>query len=301
MEDRSATTFSRPFGGGQDRLPRRPRLRLPAGSCDCHAHVFGPAALYPYSPARGYTPPDALLAEYLGMHAITGISRGVLVQPSVYGTDNANLLSALKTGGDRLRGIAVVDSSVTDEDLERLRRAGVRGIRFNVVFAGGTPLAEAARLARRVAPLGWHVQLLIDVSHHPHLDREFADFPTPIVIDHMGHVPAPAGLEVAGFQALLRLLDGGRCWVKLSGPYRTSAGDVPYDDVLPFARALVERRPDRLVWGTDWPHPAIPGHSPNAADLVDLLETWIPDAALRRRILVENPADLYGFPAPRGD
>lgn len=284
-----------------DRMPRRPRLVLPVGSCDCHAHIMGPAERYPYGTPRSYTPPDALLTEYLGMHAIVGVDRGVLVQPSVYGTDNRNMLNAMAVAGGRLRGVGVIDASIPEAELERMHAAGVRGVRFNLLFKGGPPMMEAARVAERIARLGWHLQFLIDVGAHPDLDRRFADFPVPVVIDHMGHMPAGRGTDDPGFRALLRLLDGGRCWVKLSAPYRVSGGGPPYADVVPIARALVERRPDRIVWGTDWPHPAIAGPMPNDGALVDLLADWVPDDTVRRCILVDNPAVLYDFPERGAD
>lgn len=283
---------------GPDRFPRRPALALPTGSCDCHAHVFGPAARFPYSTPRSYTPPDSPLAEYLAMHDTLGVQRGVLVQPSVYGTDNAAMMDALRAHPERLRGVAVLDPDVPEAELAALHAGGVRGVRVNVLFKGGVPISAARPLAERIAPLGWHLQFLIDVSNHPDLDRELAGFPTPVVIDHMGHCDAARAANDPGFAALLRLLDGGGCWVKLSGPYRITARSVvPFDDVTPIARTLVARRPDRMVWGTDWPHPSIRTAMPNDADLVEMLADWVPDAEVRRRILVDNPAMLYDFPA----
>lgn len=282
---------------GPDRKPSKPKLVLPPGSCDCHAHVFGPMARFPYSTPRSYTPPDSPLAEYLAMHDTLGVERGVLVQPSVYGTDNAAMMEALRAHPDRLRGVAVVDPAVPEEELKALHEGGVRGVRVNVLFKGGVPISAARPLAERIAPYGWHVQFLIDVSNHPELDEELAGFPTPVVIDHMGHCDVAKTATDPGFAALLRLLDGGRCWVKLSGPYRITARKaVPFDDVTPVARALVARRPDRMVWGTDWPHPSIRTDMPNDGDLVEMLADWVPDAAARQRILVDNPAALYDFP-----
>lgn len=282
---------------GPDRSPRKPKLVLPQGSCDCHAHVFGPMARFPYSTPRSYTPPDSPLAEYLAMHDTLGVQRGVLVQPSVYGTDNDAMMEALHAHPDRLRGVAVLDPAVPEEELKALHAGGVRGVRVNVLFKGGVPISAARPLAERIAPYGWHVQFLIDVSNHPRLDEELADFPTPVVIDHMGHCDVAKTATDPGFAALLRLLDGGRCWVKLSGPYRITARPaVPFDDVTSVARTLVARRPDRMVWGTDWPHPSIKTEMPNDGDLVEMLADWVPDAATRQRILVDNPAALYDFP-----
>lgn len=293
----SAVTDDAPPIPGPDRFPRTPKLALPPGSCDCHAHVFGPMARFPYSTPRSYTPPDSPLAEYLAMHDTLGVQRGVLVQPSVYGTDNDAMMEALHAHPDRLRGVAVLDPAVPEDELKALHEGGVRGVRVNVLFKGGVPISAARPLAERIAPYGWHVQFLIDVSNHPRLDEELAGFPTPVVIDHMGHCDTAKTATDPGFAALLRLLDGGRCWVKLSGPYRTTARKaVPFDDVTPVARLLVARRPDRMVWGTDWPHPSIKTEMPNDGDLVDMLADWVPDAATRQRILVDNPAALYDFP-----
>ncbi|KZD09003.1 amidohydrolase family protein [Oceanibaculum pacificum] len=282
---------------GPDRSPRRPALALPPLSCDTHAHVFGPAKAYPYSTPRSYTPPDSPLAEYLAMHDTLGVQRGVLVQPSVYGTDNTAMMDALSAHPDRLRGVAVVDLAVSQKELEELHAGGVRGLRINVLFKGGVPISSARGLADRIAALGWHLQFLIDVGNHPELDKEMGDFPCPVVIDHMGHCAVAKAPADPGFNALLRLLDGGNCWVKLSGPYRiTGRKAVPFDDVTAIARTLAERRPDRMVWGTDWPHPSIHTDMPNDGDLVDMLADWVPDAETRRRILVDNPAQLYDFP-----
>jgi len=293
----SATIDDAPPIPGPDRSPRKPKLLLPPGSCDCHAHVFGPMARFPYSTPRSYTPPDSPLAEYLAMHDTLGVERGVLVQPSVYGTDNDAMMEALHAHPDRLRGVAVVEPTISEAQLKALHEGGVRGVRVNVLFKGGVPISAARPLAERIAPYGWHVQFLIDVSNHPTLDEELAGFPTPVVIDHMGHCDVAKTATDPGFAALLRLLDGGRCWVKLSGPYRITARPaVPFDDVTQVARTLVARRPDRMVWGTDWPHPSIKTDMPNDGDLVEMLADWVPDAATRQRILVDNPAALYDFP-----
>ncbi|MBI5069001.1 MAG: amidohydrolase family protein [Deltaproteobacteria bacterium] len=274
-----------------------PRLALPPGACDCHNHVFGPAALFPYGQPRSYTPPDAPVAEYVALHRTLGVSRSVIVQPSVYGRDHRATLDALRTyPAGRIRGVAVVGADTPLDELRALQAAGIRGTRINVLFRGGASIDDARRIAEHVAPLGWHLQLLVDVSQSQDALREMASFPVDVVIDHMGHMPAALGTGHAAFQALLRLLQGGRCWVKLSGPYRISAQGLPYRDVDPFVEALVRCNPERLVWGTDWPHPAIPGTVPDDGALVDLLATWLPDERLRRQVLVDNPARLYGFP-----
>jgi 2-pyrone-4,6-dicarboxylate lactonase len=285
-----------------DLHPRRPRLALPAGACDCHAHILGPARVHPYSPRRVYTPPDCLLPDYERMLDALGIARAVLVQPSVYAHDNTVLLDALERGAGRFRGVAVIDPAVPDLELARLNARGVRGVRVNAVDVpgrepGALPLAALRALGKRIAPLGWHLELLLHADEFPDLDRALADFPVDVVLGHLGYVAAARGAHDPGFRALLRLLGRGRCWVKLTGPYRVSAAPLPYADVAPFARALAAARPDRLLWGSDWPHVMLKGEMPNDADLVELLAGWLPDAALRRRVLVDNPAALYGFPA----
>jgi predicted TIM-barrel fold metal-dependent hydrolase len=274
-----------------------PRLVLPPGACDCHNHVFGPAAVFPYAHPRSYTPPDAPAAEYVALHATLGVSRSVIVQPSVYGTDHRATLDAMQGyPSGRIRGVAVVGTDTPADRLRELHAAGIRGTRINVLFKGGAAVADARRIAEHVAPLGWHVQFLVDVSQAPDSLGEMASFPVDVVVDHMGHMPVTLGTAHPAFQALLRLLGTGRCWVKLSGPYRISAREFPYPDVDPFVEALVRCNPERLVWGTDWPHPAIVTGVPDDGALVDLLARWLPTASLRRQVLVDNPARLYDFP-----
>lgn len=282
-----------------DRQPRPPGFEPPAGATDAHCHVFGPADRFPYTADRSYTPPDSPLTEYISLLDTLGLDRGVIVQPSVYGTDNRATLDALRHYPDRLRGVAVVDASISDEELHEMHRLGVRGLRINVLFRGGVGFELAHRLAERVAPLGWHLQFLIDISQSEGYAAEVARLPVDSVIDHMGHMPVEKGADHPAFRDLLALLREGRTWVKLSGAYRISGHDhPPYEDVRPLAHALVEARPDRLVWGSDWPHPAVTRPMPNDGALLDLLRDWAPDPQLRRRILVENPALLYGFASP---
>ena len=279
---------------GFDPHPRIPKLRLPQGTCDAHHHIFGPYAGYPMQPERSYTPPEATLDDYRRMCKVLGIERSVLVHPSIYGTDLASLLGTLAQCRDWMRGVAVVDDSVDDRTLALLDRAGVRGVRFNALFKGGTPLAQARAIGARVARLGWHVQLLIDLAAQSSFYEDWKDFPAPLVVDHMGHMATRHGVDAPGFQGMLRLLAEGRCWVKLSGAYRTSALAHPYPDTLPFVSALVKTNPERLVWGTDWPHPAVQV-MPNDGDLADLVPVWLPSEDLREQVLVRNPARLYGF------
>lgn len=290
---------SAPLCAGADPAPRKPRLALPPLACDAHAHVFGPWSEYPYAKTRIYTPPDAPPATYQALLATLGVQRAVLIQPSVYGTDNRAMLDAMAAMGARCRGVAVVEYDVSDGEIERLHAAGVRGVRVNVVDVkenkGVIDTAPLAALARRIQPLGWHVEFLMHADEFPRLDRIFADFPVPIVLGHLGYMRTDKGLQDAGFQAMLRLMKEGRCWVKLTGPYRISVGKLPYADVMPFAHALLEAAPRQVVWGTDWPHVMVKSGMPNDGDLANLLAEWVPDAKLREQVLVANPARLYGF------
>lgn len=288
-----------PLCAGPDRNPRKPRIALPPLTCDSHAHVFGPKSVYPYSPQRIYTPPDCLLDDYLAMLGVLGVERAVLVQPSVYGTDNRVMLRAMKDAGNRFRGVAVVEDSVPDAELEKMHAAGVRGVRVNVVDVaenkGVIPLAPLKRLASRIKPLGWHVEFLMHADEFPDLDTLFAGFPVDIVLGHLGYMNKGKGVADAGFQALLRLMRSGRCWVKLTGPYRISLNEMPYPEVTSLAHVLLETAPERIVWGTDWPHVMVKSAMPNDGDLCDRLLDWTPDEATRRKVLVDNPARLYGF------
>jgi 2-pyrone-4,6-dicarboxylate lactonase len=280
---------------GPDPDTRAPRFRLPPGACDCHAHIFGPQTRYAYDPKRRYTPPDATPADYTRMLRRLGVERGVLVQPSVYMTDNTALLDALAETRFPLRGVAVVDETVTDAELARMDALGVRGLRLNLRFENGAPGDIAPRLAARVAPLRWHLQFRINAEDFPSIEPMLDAMPVDVVIDHIGQVPVQDGLDGAAFQTILRLVRKGRCWVKLSAPMRMSRQDYPHADVTPFVHALIGARPDRMVWATDWPHTTITGRMPNDGDLCDLLLDWIPDEATRRAVLVDNPARLYGF------
>ena len=288
-----------PLCAGPDPAPRRPQVRLPPLACDCHAHIAGPKSVYPYSPRRIYTPPDALLPAYLGMLGTLGVERAVLIQPSVYGTDNRAMLDAMAKAGDRFRGVAVVDDAVTDAEFEKMHAAGVRGVRINVVDVaegkGVIPMATLKRLAVRIKPLGWHVEFLMHADEFPDLDAQFADFPVDIVLGHLGYMRTDKGLGAPGFQALLRLMRTGRCWAKLTGPYRISVNAMPYSDVTPFAHALIDAAPERVIWGTDWPHVMVKSAMPNDGALCDLLLDWVPDETIRRKVLVDNPAKLYDF------
>jgi 2-pyrone-4,6-dicarboxylate lactonase len=287
-----------PACAGPDFNPRQPKLRLPRHSCDSHAHIMGPAARYAYSPARVYTPPDCLLADYLHMLDMLGVERAVLVQPSAYGTDNTAMLDAMQAAGGRLRGVAVVAEDVSDEELGKLDAAGVRGVRVNIVDVkdrkpGTLPMDALKSMARRIAPLGWHMEFLMHVDEFPDLDQMLGDFPVEVVLGHLGYMNIGKGPDDSGFQALLRLMKAGRAWVKLTGPYRITVAPLPYPDTVACAKALLDANRERVLWGTDWPHVMLKGKMPNDGDLADVLADWIPDAGLREQVLVRNPARLY--------
>lgn len=286
-----------PVCESMDPAPREPGFTVPPGAVDCHAHVFGPASRYPYHEARTYTPPDASLAQYRHLHRTLGIERGVLVQPSVYGLDNSatrDALRALRDAGQDYRGIAVVDSGVEDRELDALAADGFRGVRLNLLFKGGIAWRDVEALAGRLAERNWHLQFLVDVSDFEDLEARVRQLPVPVVVDHMGHMACRKGIDQPGFQALCRLMAAGHAWVKLSGAYRiTGQRQTPYEDVVPFARRLIEANPEQCVWGSDWPHPHIPVSMPNDGPLLDALVDWAPEVEIRNRILVDNPDRLY--------
>lgn len=269
----------------------------PARACDAHCHVFGPAAKFPFAPNRAYTPPDSGLEDFQRLQQQLGLSRAVFVQASCHGTDNSAMVDALERGEGRYAGVAMIDESFTDDDIARLHDAGVRGTRFNfVAHLGGAPdLNSFWSIVHRVVDRGWHIVLHFDAADLRSYTELLDSMPCPYVIDHMARVPVVDGVGQQPFQALLRLLADERCWVKLSGAERLTAdGPPPYDDVVPFARALIEAAPDRVLWGTDWPHPNV-RHMPDDGDLVDLMTAFAPDKATRDRILVTNPERLYDF------
>jgi predicted TIM-barrel fold metal-dependent hydrolase len=275
--------------------PGRPKVSAPPNACDCHAHIFGPAEQYPLIPGRSYTPPQASIQAYQRMLSALGLERAVIVQPSVYGTDNRCTYDAVAASGGRWRGVAVVGASMNMHALRRLHDAGFRGVRINLLFKGGLAMEILEQVARLIAPLGWHVQLLLDGRDLAELAPRLRDLPVPFVIDHMGHMPTQLGLAHPGFTALLALVREGKCWVKLSGPYRISAKPYPYEDAAPIAKALVEAAPEHMIWGSDWPHPSFQGAMPVDATLLDLLASWVPEPLTRQRILTTNPAELYDF------
>ena len=262
-------------------------------------HICGPASRYAYLPERIYTPPDTLLDDYLHVANTLGLERVVFVQPSVYGYDNDAMLEAMQLCPLENRGVAVLDQTTTDAALADMNNAGVRGIRFNLVdVASATkqlPLERIKKLANRIKQFGWHIELLIHVDDYPDLDQILGDLPVNVVVGHLGYFRPDCRVSDKGFQTLLRLMQSGRFWAKLTGPYRVSHEELPYPSVNMFAQRLVQEAPERVLWGSDWPHVMVNTTMPNDGDLLDLLFDWVPDSAARSRILINNAAELYGF------
>jgi predicted TIM-barrel fold metal-dependent hydrolase len=258
-------------------------------------HVFGPAGRYPWSPARGYTPADALLEDYAVVQAQLGLERAVVVQPSVYGTDNRCTYDAVVGLGPRGRGVAVLSPEVSWAELARLHAAGFRGARLNLISPGGVPFDAAGLLAGKIAAHGWHLQLFMGPDVLLAHVEKLAALPVKLVFDHFGPLDRSEGVDQPAMRALLDLLRRGRAWTKISGAYRVDYGASPWPAAAPFAALLLKEVPDRLVWGTDWPHPGPAGPTPDAGDLLDALWGWCQDEVLYRKILVDNPVRLYGF------
>lgn len=273
---------------------RKPHFKLPAGACDAHCHVFGPAAKFPYAPNRRYTPEDAPKEMLAALHAHLGIGRAVIVQASCHGTDNAAMLDCIASDPERYRGVAIVNDSFTDKDLDRLDAGGVRGVRFNFVkHLGGAPdMAVFNRVIDRIRERGWHVVLHVDAPDIIPLSEMMRKLPLPFIVDHMGRVPSTAGVDQPPLRALIELSRLENCWIKVCGSERIAM--PPYTAAVPIAHALVEAAPDRVLWGTDFPHPNAT-HEADEADLVDLVPQFAPDPLAEKRLLVDNPARLYGF------
>lgn len=280
-------------------VPKKPALPTPTGACDTHFHLFGPASKFPYAPERAYTPADAPLEALLRLQDVLGIQRGVVVQGNAHGTDPAALLDALAREPRRLRGVAIVKVDITDAELRRMADAGVRALRFHHMPSGHgfSPfgLDAFAKLAPRMADLGLHVQFMMDANALQDAVPYLKNWRLPAVIDHMGNVDAAKGVNQPGVQLMCRLLAEGKIWVKVSGAYRVSKKYPDYPDARALHEALVAANPEQVVWGSDWPHPRLEQDMPDDGHLLDLFNTWTPDAALRKKILVENPARLYEF------
>jgi 2-pyrone-4,6-dicarboxylate lactonase len=273
---------------------RKPRFKLPPGACDAHCHVFGPGDRFPYAPGRRYTPADAPKEMLRALHDHLGVERAVIVQASCHGSDNAAMLDCIASDPKRYRGVAIVDDTFRDADFDALDAGGVRGARFNFVkHLGGAPdMGVFNRVIDRIKHRGWHVVLHLDAPDIAPLAPMIRKLPLPFVIDHMGRVPGKDGVDQPPLKALLELAKLPNCWIKVCGAERISL--PPYAEAVPIAHAIVTAAPSRVLWGTDFPHPN-PTHETDEADLVDLVPQYASDAAAQKKLLVDNPARLYGF------
>jgi 2-pyrone-4,6-dicarboxylate lactonase len=281
--------------------PTRPTYRPPPGAVDAHCHVFGPAAQFPFAPERKYTPCDASKDQLFALRDFLGFERNVVVQATCHGKDNRALVDALKASGDRARGVATVGEDITEAQLAELDAAGVRGVRFNFLrrLADFTPHEVLRRIADKVAPFGWHVVVYFEAPDLAELQPLFSSLPTKVVVDHMGRPDVSLGVDHPQFQAFIRWMDADETvWSKVSCPERLSLAGPPYDDVVPFQRTIVERFPERVLWGTDWPHPNLKGHMADDGVLVDQIPRFAVTPELQRKLLVENPLRLYWAEQP---
>jgi predicted TIM-barrel fold metal-dependent hydrolase len=284
-----------------DPNPRKPKWTPPPKSCDTHFHVFGPPDVFPYWPTRPYTPPAAPKAHYLAMAKILGLERGVVVTPNAHAPDNRSSEDIIASAPDRFRGVARLSGEESDAELKRLHGAGFRGVRFNLLpeSGGKVDLDLFAAIARRIAPMGWNTVFHLRPPQLAEMKAWLLGLPTPVVIDHFAYVPYSEGLNQPAFKNLLELAANPKVWVKVSCADRISKQPAPWTDSIPFAKALIETAPDRIIWGTDWPHSSRfePGLTPNDGDIMDIVGMYLTDAAMQKRILVDNPARLYDFPA----
>ena len=277
--------------------PSQPKLKLPPGACDTHVHVFGPGARFPYDPARATIPCDAPKEALFALHEFLGIERCVVVHTAAHGFDNAATADALAARPGAYRGVALAPTTIADAELKALDAAGFCGVRFHYMqhLKTGAPIDEVIAFGKRLAALGWHLQIHMQADRIAELAPAIHRAPVPIVIDHMGRIDASRGLDQPNFQALLRLLDDRNVWVKISGCDRATRQGPPYADAVPFARKLVDTCGDRVVWGLDWPHPNHQGPIPDDGQLVDLIAEMAPSDGARRALLVDNPQRLYRF------
>lgn len=275
-------------------VKRAPLELLPGNACDCHFHIFDHHSTL--VDGRMYTPEPCTYEDYRQLSTMLGLQRGVVVQPSVYGTDNRSTLAAVARSPETLRAVVSLEDNVSDDELELLHTQGVRGVRVNVAFGDTYDKATFLQLASRIKNLGWHIQLLVDVSKFQFLFDDLVDVPVPLVFDHMGNVPVERGTSEQGFQQLLKWLHEGKAWVKLSGAYRTSnAKEAPFADTRPFALELLKANPEQCVWGSDWPHPQLDIDMPDDTDLLDMASTYLSTSDLRNAVFVSNPDSLYHF------
>jgi 2-pyrone-4,6-dicarboxylate lactonase len=276
--------------------PSKPRFKAPPGAIDAHCHVFGPGNVFPYAPQRKYTPGDAPKEELFKLRDFLGLDRNVIVQASCHGTDNTAMVDALRAAGEKARGIAVVSPDVTVDELRAMDAAGVKGVRFNFLkrLVDATPREHYQRIVEKIVPLGWHIVIYFEAPELEGLVPYNESLPTTVVVDHMGRPDVDLGLDHPQWKRFLDLMDRNtNIWVKVSGPERLSKIGPPYDDVVPFGRALVERYPDRVLWGTDWPHPNMETHVPDDGMLVDFIPRVATTPGLQHKLLVDNPMRLY--------
>lgn len=276
--------------------PSKPRFVPPPDAVDAHCHVFGPAAVFPYAPERKYTPCDAPKEQLFELRDHLGFSRNVIVQASCHGRDNAALVDALNSAGDKARGVAVIDPGIADGELSKMHDAGVRAVRFNFVrrLVDATPKQVFLGIAERIAKLGWHIVVYFEAADLEELAPFLKQLPTVVVVDHMGRPDVAKGVGHPDFQRFIALLDDHpNVWTKVSCPERLTIEGPDYDDVVPFAQTLVERFPDRVLWGTDWPHPNMKSHMPDDGTLVDVIPRIAPGDRRQQALLVDNPMRLY--------
>jgi 2-pyrone-4,6-dicarboxylate lactonase len=280
-----------------DPTTRRPTFKAPPKSCDAHCHVFGPKDIFPYHPTSTYEPPDAGKERLKQLHEALGIERAVIVQASCHGPDNRAMLDAIASSHGAYRGVCIARKTFTQDDFQRLDAGGVRGVRFNfVTHLGGTPDLDAMRsILARVTPMGWHLIIHVNAEDLIKFEDFFSAIEMEIVVDHMGRVPCDKGTDQPAFQILKRFMRRKNWWCKICGAERISRSGPPFHDAIPFARELIDLAPDRILWGTDFPHPNITRWMPNDGDLLDLVPLFAPSAALQKQILVDNPARLYRF------
>ncbi|WED28810.1 amidohydrolase family protein [Vibrio sp. DW001] len=276
--------------------PAKPTFRVPEGSVDAHCHVFGPAGTFPYSKKRKYTPCDAPKETLFGLRGFLGFSKNVIVQASCHGTDNSALVDALQTAGDLARGVAVVSESISEEEIQTMHDAGVRAVRFNFVkrLVDSTPRDVFRNIAAKIRPFGWHIVVYFEASDLDDIAPFLIELDTTIVVDHMGRPDVSEGVESKGFNEFIQLMeDNPKIWTKVSCPERLTETPPDYSDVVPFAKKLVKSFPDRVLWGTDWPHPNMRSHVPDDGKLVDVIALIAPTEALQKQLLIDNPNRLY--------